>query len=446
MAHSSDEDDENAISSRPPAYDLPTLNAPYRRKSSNLKRERTNSEENSSNGVVDKATSSSYAARVSKASSSEATGSKAKPIALDSDEEEVSEDHQAVEYSDDDLHVETSSSRNRDRLPLIPTDFYSIEEALQNFVAVFESRYGANHPPFHIGPLQEAISLAFDNPQVLERSPMAVYLHHDDSVASNIFVTQILCNSNVSQLLKRQFVNWAWDMTQEENRSKLIDWLAMLNMGDLADMLRQNATDRYPILVVLTRDRGTITPIVVCRGQDSPTTVIENLMHALDEYQRIKNRDNSDERERIERERVMQEQHDEYQRSLEADRAKDEERKRQQQLAIEEDAKRQREIEENEIRKAQLASSLPDEPPEGGNVITIRLRLPNGEFKIRRFKMEEPIRWLTTYAESIGYSMENYRLWNSAVPKEDVSTFDNSKSFAELNWPRREQIVVEEKL
>lgn len=70
----------------------------------------------------------------------------------------------------------------------------------------------------------------------------------------------------MSQLLKRQFVNWAWDMTQEENRSKLIDWLAMLNMGDLADMLRQNATDRYPILVVLTRDRGTITPIVVCRG------------------------------------------------------------------------------------------------------------------------------------------------------------------------------------
>lgn len=57
-------------------------------------------------------------------------------------------------------------------------------------------------------------------------------------------------------------------------------------------------------------------------------------MHALDEYQRIKNRDNSDERERIERERVMQEQHDEYQRSLEADRAKDEERKRQQQLAM----------------------------------------------------------------------------------------------------------------
>lgn len=73
-------------------------------------------------------------------------------------------------------------------------------------------------------------------------------------------------------------------------------------------------------------------------------------------------------------------------------------------------------------------------------MITIRLRLPNGEFKIRRFKMEEPIRWLTTYAESIGYSMENYRLWNSAVPKEDVIRylFSTKNKFLGLNFRQLE--------
>lgn len=47
------------------------------------------------------------------------------------------------DHSDTDYYDEADSSDNTntfDRLPLVPTDFSSIQEALHNFVVVFESR------------------------------------------------------------------------------------------------------------------------------------------------------------------------------------------------------------------------------------------------------------------------------------------------------------------
>jgi hypothetical protein len=55
-----------------------------------------------------------------------------------------------LESSDDDFSYRADSPlelidkkdlQNSDNIPLIPTDFASITEALQNFAAVFESRY-----------------------------------------------------------------------------------------------------------------------------------------------------------------------------------------------------------------------------------------------------------------------------------------------------------------
>lgn len=46
-------------------------------------------------------------------------------------------------YSYSEETDETPNQLSQDRLPLVPTDFTSIEEALQNFTAVFESRFAA---------------------------------------------------------------------------------------------------------------------------------------------------------------------------------------------------------------------------------------------------------------------------------------------------------------
>lgn len=50
----------------------------------------------------------------------------------------------SVNDLDDYSYSEDSQSNHQlsmDRLPLVPTDFTSVQEALQNFTAVFESRW-----------------------------------------------------------------------------------------------------------------------------------------------------------------------------------------------------------------------------------------------------------------------------------------------------------------
>jgi hypothetical protein len=350
-----------------------------------------------------------------------------------------------VSYSSDE--EELPKEKPIDRIPLIPTDFSSISEAMQNFVAVFESRYGVNHPHFQTGTFQQALIEAFEAPgrDIMERKPLAVYLHNDNSIACNIFAQAVLCEPTVSALLKGQFVTWAWDVTQKENRDKLFEWVMTTNNGgDIVEHVRRIQTAHYPLLVVLVKERGSVQPVSVIQGHDDSTKLIEKLMVALDYYQQIKNKDAQEERERLERDQIRQDQMEEYEKSLAADRARQEQAEKERAEAIFAEREKERLLEEKQQRQETLAQSLPEEPAESDpQAITIRLRFPSGEQKIRRFKMSEPVSWLITFVESLGY--DNHRLWTSDVPKKDVSTFDCSKSFAELKWPRREQITVDEK-
>ena len=69
-----------------------------------------------------------------------------------------------------------------------------------------------------------------------------------------------------------------------------------------------------------------------------------------------------------------------------------------------------------------MKSIIPPEPPaDAKDIIMIRLRSPDGSQHIRRFKMDEKVKWLVTYCESIGFDKEKYRLFTSDVPKKDVS-------------------------
>lgn len=50
-----------------------------------------------------------------------------------------------------------------------------------------------------------------------QRKLLAVYLHHDGSILSNVFCSQILCSESVVNYLSSNFITWAWDMTHETN-------------------------------------------------------------------------------------------------------------------------------------------------------------------------------------------------------------------------------------
>jgi hypothetical protein len=88
---------------------------------------------------------------------------------------------------------------------------------------------------------------------------------------------------------------------------------------------------------------------------------------------------------------------------------------------------------------------IPDEPADSDQTITIRIRFPTGEQKIRRFRLEEKVSWLSNYVESLGFDMESHCLWTSDVPRKVVSSTDMIKTFAQIGWPRREQIIVDQK-
>lgn len=64
---------------------------------------------------------------------------------------------------------------------------------------------------------------------------------------------------------------------------------------------------------------------------------------------------------------------------------------------------------------------LPTEPEDSESSVMIRIRFPSGEQKIRRFRTNEQLKWLITLVESLGYDMQNHRIWTSDVPKKDVS-------------------------
>jgi len=50
----------------------------------------------------------------------------------------------------------------------------------------------------------------------------AVYLHHDGSIQSNVFCSQLLANHAIIAYLSSHYVTWAWDVTSDYNKEKYV--------------------------------------------------------------------------------------------------------------------------------------------------------------------------------------------------------------------------------
>lgn len=172
--------------------------------------------------------------------------------------------------------------------------------------------------------LDEAFGSKF-KPSVIEQRPFALYLHRDDGIGCNIFAQTVLCSDAISSLLNGQFILWPWDMTEAENRSKFFEWLIENGLLQVKDVVKSIVKDEYPLLILLTKDRGTITVDTVIKGTETSETVMEKLITCLDNFQSVKDRLSAEEQNRMEREAIRQEQADEYERSKAIDRARQEE-------------------------------------------------------------------------------------------------------------------------
>lgn len=53
-----------------------------------------------------------------------------------------------------------------------------------------------------------------------QRKLLAIYLHNDDSVLSNVFCSQMMCADSIVSYLGQNFITWAWDVTKEANKAR----------------------------------------------------------------------------------------------------------------------------------------------------------------------------------------------------------------------------------
>uniref|UniRef100_A0A0A9WH59 FAS-associated factor 1 n=1 Tax=Lygus hesperus TaxID=30085 RepID=A0A0A9WH59_LYGHE len=352
----------------------------------------------------------------------------------------------APETFTDEMFVEDSVTRRAE--PLIPDNVEDETAASVHFNEGFSRRFGPNIPNFFFGSLEEAMKEAFSRP-ARERRMLGIYLHHDKSVLSNVFCTELLGSSEVLETFNNFFVLWGWDLTNEANRNMLLA-LVMSNLGaEAASAIRRMAMDQLPALMIFARTSYNSENLSTIFGNVGLTEFTGYLMHAVELYTSIQETEIREEDERVARDRIKTEQDQAFQQSLQADRAKEEAKRRQkEQETLEE--QRKKESEEAEERKRQeeraaVLASLPPEPADGTpDVITLRFRNPTGGTFVRKFLSSHSIQVIFDYLLTEGFRVKEYKIITS-WPRNDISTRDPVTTLKEINLPPQETLILEER-
>ncbi|XP_044746022.1 FAS-associated factor 1 [Coccinella septempunctata] len=369
-------------------------------------------------------------------------------IRIDSDDEEYVDAAESIN-GDDDYFVEDLSSRRHE--PLIPENVGDELTGCTTFIERFSARYGPVHPTFFPGPLSAALQEACNKP-AKDRKILAIYLHHDKSVLTNVFCSQLLGFESVMEMLDHYFVLWGWDITFPSNARKL-DSIVGSNLGSLASTnLKDMDIERLPALVLIMRIRGSTDIFNVIEGNLGVNEFLSRLLEAIELFTTQQKVEVKEEEERSERERVKMEQDIAFHESLAADKAKDEAKRLKEEA--EEAARLQRENEiatemrRKEGQRLEAESRLHPEPPlEQGDrdaITKIRFRLPKGGHLERRFLVSASLQVLQDYLTVEGYPSEDYKIISS-WPRRDLTAIDQTKTLEELKLYPQETVILEER-
>lgn len=226
-----------------------------------------------------------------------------------------------------------------------------------HFADRFAQRYGDCHPMFFQGSLDDAMKEACHQPAknvrhsissrykntfyhtlFLQRKLLAVYLHHDGSISTNVFCSQVLCTESVVSFLTSNFIIWGWDLTLPSNYHKYVQYFSrrhetlitlfsrLLNMvakhfdGLASRTLRNFVVDKWPLMLIVTRSRATNEVLAMIPGNLSVDELMTQLLHAVEMFSEQQRVEIGEEEERTARETVKREQDEAYQLSLQADR------------------------------------------------------------------------------------------------------------------------------
>ncbi|KAL8568872.1 hypothetical protein ACOMHN_061448 [Nucella lapillus] len=378
-------------------------------------------------------------------------------------ESESDEDIIEVETEDDFFDTNEDVPQTRRHEPLMSPDHATEMEATEQFTHEFGERYGEKHPVygekhpvFYIGSLDDAIRDALQG-RATDRKLLALYLHHDNSIQAHVFCTQLLCSDSIIDFLSSNFITWAWDLTHPDNMERLVN-SATRHFGSIAaNQIRSYRTEQFPALLIISRSKATNEVLDAIQGHVTLNELMTRLLHAVDVFTNQKESDILEERERMAREMIKQEQDQAYQESLQADRkkaeaAREEEvqqlQEQQRLIAIqaEEERKRQEEEAVKEAIKESIAKSVPEEPAENapGEISRLRFRVPGGEQRTRRFWAENTVQDVLNYLTSQGFHTEEFKVL-STFPRRDITQLDFSLTLKVANLFPQETLILEEK-
>jgi len=368
---------------------------------------------------------------------------------------EITDDeyHDAEPMDDDDFFAQSETVVRSGIQPLLPDDFGDEALAGIKFGEEFGNRYGVPHPQFFPGSLDDALTDACNKP-VDERKMLAIYLHHDSSVLTNVFCTQVLCTEAVLSMFIENFTIWGWDLTYSSNKQRFLDMVSR-HFGSVASSTVKNfGIEKLPLVILIAKLRGNMEIFQVIHGNVTLDEFMSSLMSASESYQSQLSVEKAEEMERNSRNQMKEEQERAFQEAQLRDQEREfmmkeqeEEQKLQEQIK---EAKRRSEEEAKEAAEAQeaaeqsqAASSLPPEPASncGQLLANIRFRTPNSQLS-RRFLGSDPLSTLLLFLRSEGFRSTEYKVITS-FPRRDISNLDPTSSLESLKLCPQETLTLE---
>jgi FAS-associated factor 2 len=355
---------------------------------------------------------------------------------------------------DDDFFLTQTDVVSRSGIqPLLPDDFGDEALAGIKFGEEFGNRYGQPTPAFFPGSLEDALAEACNKP-VSERKMLAVYLHHDSSVLTNVFCTQVFCAEAVLGLMLENFVTWGWDLTYTSNKQRLLDMIAR-HFGSVASSTIKNfSIEKLPLVIVVAKIRGNLEIFQVIHGNVTLDEFMSSLLSAGESYQSQLSVEKAEEMERDSRNQVKDEQEKAFLEAQIRDQEKQSQMKEQEEeMRLQEqvmEAKRISELEAKEaaeakaaVEQSEAASTLPAEPAaDCGEVLAnIRFRTPQSTLA-RRFLGSSQLSVLLLYLRSQGFRPEEYKVLSS-FPRRDLTKLDHTATLVSLKLCPQETLTLE---
>ncbi|CAF3399674.1 unnamed protein product [Rotaria socialis] len=129
-------------------------------------------------------------------------------------------------------------------------------KAMEQFTRVFFERYSNSGPTLYMNSLDEAITHSLFDSNA--SSPLVLYIHHDRSIATEIFCRHVLCAEKITNYLAGNFIVWAWDRTNDINYQRLLTMLRSCVGEYVAELVASSPVDLHPLLLCLVFQNGRI--------------------------------------------------------------------------------------------------------------------------------------------------------------------------------------------